>query len=97
MKRTLLAIALVAASGSIAVAQTSIDPNLAPGQNPKGITMDSNTTAQTAAVKSKLEAAGYTGVHDLKLMPNGTWTGRAMRNNLEIAVQLDLNGNIVSN
>ena len=97
MKRTLLAIALVAASGTIAVAQTSVDPNLAPGQNPKGQVMDSNTTAQTAAAKAKLEAAGFTGVHDLKRMPDGTWTGRAMRNNLDIAVQLDVNGNIVSN
>ena len=97
MKRTLLALALVAASGSVAYAQTSVDPNLAPGQNPKGMVMDSNTSAATAATKAKLEAAGFTGVHDLKRMPDGTWTGRAMRNNLEIAVQLDVNGNIISN
>ena len=97
MKPTLLALALVVAGSSFAYAQSSVDPNLAPGQNPKGQVMDSNTTGQTAAVKSKLEAAGFTGVHDLKRMPDGTWTGRAMRNNLEIAVQLDINGNIVSN
>jgi hypothetical protein len=95
MKRTLLALALVAATGSAAVAQ-SLDPNLNPGQNPKGQTMDSNTSSAMAATKSKLEAAGYTGVHDLKRMPDGTWTGRAMRNNIEIAVELDLNGNIRS-
>ena len=97
MKRTLLALALVAASAGVAHAQTSVDPNLAPGQNPKGIVSDSNTSAASAAAKSKLEAAGFTGVHDLKRMPDGTWTGRAMRNNLEIAVQLDVNGNIISN
>jgi hypothetical protein len=96
MKRTLLALALVAASGGVAYAQTSVDPNLAPGQNPKGMVMDSNTSAAAAAAKSKLEGAGFTGVHDLKRMPDGTWTGRAMKNNLDIAVHLDVNGNIVS-
>ena len=97
MKRTLLAIALFAAAGGVATAQTSIDPNLAPGQNPKGIVSDSNTSAAAAAARAKLEAAGFSGVHDLKRMPDGTWTGRAMRNNLEIAVQLDVDGNIISN
>ena len=97
MKRTLLALAMIAAAGSVAYAQTSLDTNLAPGQNPKGMVMDSNTSAATAAAKAKLEAAGFTGVHDLKRMPDGTWVGRAMRNNLQIAVQLDVDGNIVSN
>lgn len=97
MKRTLLALALVATVSGVAYAQTSVDPNLAPGQNPKGTVMDSNTSAATAAAKAKLEAAGFTGVHDLKRQPDGTWTGRAMRNNVEIAVELDANGNIVSN
>lgn len=97
MKRTLLALALVAATGGMAYAQTSVDPNLAPGQNPKGIVSDSNTSVATAAAKAKLEAAGFSGVHDLKRMPDGTWTGRAMRNNLDIAVQLDVDGNIISN
>lgn len=97
MKRTLLAFALIAAGSGVAYAQNSLDPNLAPGQNPKGQVSDSNTTAAAAAAKSKLEAAGFTGVHDLKLMPDGTWVGRAMRNNLEIAVELDVNGRIISN
>jgi len=97
MKRTLLSLALIAAASGVAFAQTSVDPNLAPGQNPKGQVMDSNTSAAAAAAKAKLEAAGFTGVHDLKRMPDGTWTGRAMRNNLEIAVELDVNGEIISN
>ena len=96
MKRTLLAIAVIAAASGAAYAQNSIDPNLAPGQNPKGQVMDSNTSGAMAAAKSKLEAAGFTGVHNLQHHMDGTWTGRAMRNNIEIAVQLDADGNISS-
>lgn len=95
MKRTLLTLALVSIAG-IASAQTSVDTNLAPGQNPKGTVMNPNTTSAEAAVKSKLEAAGYTGVHDLKRNTDGTWSGRAMRNNLDIAVMLEVDGNIKS-
>jgi hypothetical protein len=97
MKRTLIALALVAASAGVASAQSSVDPNLAPGANPKGMKADSNATAEHAAVKAKLEAAGFHGVHNLTRTPDGTWTGRAMRNNLDIAVQMDINGNIISN
>lgn len=97
MKRTLLVMALLAGSTGFAAAQSSLDPNLAPGQNPKGMKADSSPNAEHAAVKAKLEAAGFHGIHALQRSPDGTWTGRAMRNNLEIAVQIDAEGNIISN
>ena len=54
----------------------------------------SNATAAEAAAKSQLEARGYNGVKSLTRDTAGNWTGKAMRNNVEVAVTLDPAGNI---
>ena len=53
-----------------------------------------NATAAEAAVKSKLEAKGYNGVRSLTRDTAGNWMGKAMRNNVEVAVTIDPAGNI---
>ena len=54
------------------------------------------TTANEAAVRSKLEAAGFSSVKGLTMAPDGTWRGIGMRDNVEVAVSVDSAGNIAS-
>lgn len=101
MKKTITALALVAATGlaSVAYAQTTPPGTAMPGgtSNPRqGLpTTTPNATAGEAAAKSQLEAKGYSGVKQLTRDTAGNWTGKAMRNNVEIAVTLDPAGNVV--
>ena len=103
MKNTLATIAMIAATGvaGIAYAQTTqpAQPGTAlPGgtSNPRtGLpTTTPNATAGEAAAKAQLEARGYTGVKQLTRDTAGNWTGKAMRNNVELAVTLDTAGNV---
>jgi hypothetical protein len=55
----------------------------------------SNATAETAAVRSKLNAAGFSDVKGLSRHPDGTWTGRGVKNGVEVAVGLDPSGNVM--
>lgn len=105
MKTTLAtALALILAAG-VAHAQTmqpstpmGRDQNSRPGgtSNPNTNlpTTSPNATAAEAAVKSKLQEKGYTGVRSLTRDSAGNWTGKAMRNNAEVAVTIDPAGNI---
>lgn len=103
MKITIAAIALVAATalGGIAHAQTTpAQPGTAlPGgtSNPRQNlpTTTPNATAGEAAAKAQLESKGYSGVKQLTRDTTGNWTGKAMRNNVEIAVTLDPAGNVI--
>lgn len=100
MRTTFVTLALIAAAGigSAAYAQTTTQPTTpsAPG----GTTMPSTSTptakpiAGEAAAKAALEAKGYTGVKQLKRDSSGNWSGKAMKNNAEIAVVMDPTGNI---
>lgn len=110
MRTTLVTIALIAAAGigSAAYAQTTTQPTTPsapggttmPGGTPGGTTMprtDSPTVkpiAGEAAAKAALEAKGYSGVKQLKRDNAGNWTGKAKKNNAEVAVILDPTGNI---
>lgn len=98
MRTTFVTLALIAAAGisSAAYAQTTTQPT-APG----GTTTMPGTGAPTAkpiageaAAKAALEAKGYTGVKQLKRDNAGNWSGKAMKNNAEIAVIMDSTGNI---
>jgi opacity protein-like surface antigen len=44
--------------------------------------------------KSKIEAAGYTGVTGLKKDDNGVWTGTATQGGKQVNVKLDFQGNV---
>ncbi len=107
MKKTLITLAAIAVTsmGGAAFAQTmqpstpaGRDMNSMPGQtsnpNTNLPTTSSNATAAEAAAKSKLEAKGYNGIKQLTRDTAGNWTGKAMRNNVEVAVTLDTAGNV---
>lgn len=113
MKTTLVALALIAATGigGAVYAQTT-----QPGTSPSTPSMPGGTTtpggapgspgapttgmpttkpiAGESSAKAALEAKGYTGVKQLKRDTAGNWSGKAMRNNSEVAVILDKTGNI---
>ena len=104
MNRTLVTLALIAAAG-VPHAQMQApstpggramdsmpggtsNPNTALPKSP------SNATGAEAAAKAQLEAKGYTGVKSLTRDTAGNWAAKAMRDNVEIAVILEPNGNV---
>ncbi|HEX9556197.1 MAG TPA: hypothetical protein VF991_06855 [Reyranella sp.] len=104
MNRTLVTLALIAAAG---VAHAQMQAPSTPGgramdsmpggtSNPNtGLPKtSSNATAAEAAAKAELEAKGYTGVKSLTRDMAGNWAAKAMRDNIEVAVILEPNGNI---
>jgi hypothetical protein len=100
MKSTLVTIALIATAGITG----TVDAQTQPGTGVPGGTSSPrqglpsttpNATASEAAAKSQLEARGYTGVKQLTRDSAGNWTGKAMKNNVEIAVTLDTKGNVI--
>ncbi len=107
MNKTLATLAAIAVTtiGGAAFAQTvqpstpaGRDMNSMPGQTSNPNTnlpaTSPNATAAEAAAKSQLEAKGYNGIKSLTRDTAGNWTGKAMRNNSEVAVTLDTKGNI---
>ena len=107
MKKTIVALTAVVVTGigGAVLAQTmqpstpaGRDANSMPGQTSNPNTnlpaTSSNGTAAEAAVKAQLEAKGYNGIKLLKRDTAGNWTGKAMRNNVEVAVTLDTKGNV---
>jgi hypothetical protein len=104
-RTTLAALALIAAAG-MAQAQTQ-SPTTPGTRTPDTGTMPGgkttpgpNTPDRTAAptnatsAKAAIEAKGYTGVKGLSRDSAGNWSAKATRNNTEVAVVLDANGNV---
>ena len=52
------------------------------------------TASGSAVFAIPLVAKGYNGVKQLTRDTAGNWTGKAMRNNVEVAVTLDTAGNV---
>jgi hypothetical protein len=44
--------------------------------------------------RSRIEAAGFTGIDNLEKDDQGIWRGRAMRNGAQVSVSLDYQGNV---
>lgn len=104
LNRTLTTLALILAAG-VAHAQmqapstpTGRAVDSAPGGTSNPTTNlprpPSNPSAAEAAAKAQLEAKGYSGVRTLTRDPAGNWSAKAMRNNSEVAVVLEPNGNV---
>ena len=104
MKRTLIALALIATAG---VAHAQMQAPSTPGgramdsmpggtSNPStGLPKtSSNASAAEAAAKAAIEARGYTGVKSLTRDMAGNWAAKAMRDNIEVAVVLEPTGTI---
>jgi hypothetical protein len=98
MKRIVLTttLAMIAATG-IAVAQTTAPtaPSApATPTMPKTPPAGATTTTSQGAAKAQIEASGYTDVKALKKQDDGSWSARAMKNNVEVAVSVDGRGNV---
>ena len=104
MKLTLITLAFIAAAG---VAHAQMQAPSTPGgramdSQPGGTSnpntalpkTPSNASAAEAAAKAQLEAKGYSGVRSLTRDQAGNWAAKAMRNNVEVAVILEPNGNV---
>jgi hypothetical protein len=64
---------------------------------PRAGAVDStNVTGAQAAAQSKIEAAGFSNVKGLTRSMDGTWTGRGVKNGVEVAVSLDTSGNVMT-
>jgi len=104
MKKMIFAAALVCASAVSAYAQTATVP-AADGKTPAVSTSDTpNAAAPVKGANSfteeqarqRIEAAGYTGVTNLKLDDQGVWQSTAMKNGKSMAVAMDYQGNVVA-
>ena len=80
MTRLVVATVLMALAGS-AAAQTKTNPANAPG---------------AADTKVRLQTLGYKNVHDLRRSPDGQWTAKATRGNVEKSVAASPNGDAVA-
>jgi hypothetical protein len=95
------AVLMLGTSG--AFAQTTANPN---GKTPAVATSDTknpdapvsgkNSFTESQA-RSRIEAAGYTGVSGLMKDNNGVWHGKASKAGTTQTVNLDFQGNVTSN
>jgi len=100
----IFAAALVGASVTVAVAQTTPAPST-DGNTPAVATPDTkNPTAPVAGAnsftesqaKERIEKAGYSSVSGLKLDDKGVWQASATKDGKPVKVSLDYQGNIVA-
>lgn len=95
-KLTLAACLAIAAAAPIAAQiQPSIQLSIQPAPadaNPT--TRSPSENLDEGAAKSKLEGEGYRDIRGMTANPDGTRSGRAVRDNSEQAVTIDSSGNI---
>ena len=56
--------------------------------------LTSHESAAEAAARYKFEQAGFSNVKGLSRTPDGVWSGRAVKDGVEIAVSMDTSGHI---
>jgi periplasmic protein CpxP/Spy len=102
MTRTIVTLATLLAAAGIANAQTT-SPSSPSATTPPSAgsttTMPSGSASGGAgavmsetAVKSKIEASGYTNVTGLKKDSTGDWTAKASKGGKQVAVMVDSKG-----
>jgi hypothetical protein len=108
MKRLLIAAAATLLTGALAagaMAQNAppANPNAktpaiatSGGNNPGAPAAGANSFTESEA-KSRIEAAGYSGVSGLAKDSDGIWRGKAMKGGTSVSVGLDFQGNVVTN
>lgn len=68
-----------------------------PSGTPSAAALDGpNASAGTAATRAQLESAGFSNVKGLARQPDGTWTARAVKSGVEVAVSIDTAGRIAT-
>ena len=101
MKRSLLLISAGLIAASAASAQTP-PAQSGPGNNAVNSSGQNNSNAPVAGrnsftegqAQSKIEAAGYSKVTDLKKDDNGVWRGKATKGGSTTSVSVDFEGNV---
>ena len=58
-------------------------------------TRNQAVTSGPAGVQSRLQSQGYSGIHDLRRLPDGQWTGKAVQNGVERDVTVAPNGTTI--
>jgi hypothetical protein len=58
--------------------------------------LNPNASSAEAAARYKFEQARFHDVKGLSRTPDGVWSGRAVRNGVEVAVSMDAAGNIAA-
>jgi hypothetical protein len=72
------------------------DPSLPPSTTgtAKPNALNAHPSSAEAATRYKFEQQGFTNVKGLSRSTDGTWSGRAVKDGVEIAVSMDTAGNI---
>ena len=69
----------------------------ASAQTPQTPTTRSQTSAAGAAgVAARMQALGYTDIHNLRRGPDGKWIGEAVRNGAPVSVTAEPQGGITA-
>jgi opacity protein-like surface antigen len=87
---TALAFAVTILAVPLAFAQTAT-----PTQPTTTAPVAGSNSFTEGQARSRIEAAGWTNVTDLRKDDQGVWRGRAMRGGIAAAVGLDFQGNVV--
>ena len=101
MKRSLLIVCAGLLAATAASAQNQ-PAQSGPGNNAVNSAGQNNSNAPVAGrnsftegqAQSKIEAAGYTKVTDLKKDDNGVWRGKASKGGSSTSVSVDFEGNV---
>ena len=101
MKRSLLIVCAGLLTATAASAQNQ-PAQSGPGNNAVNSAGQNNSNAPVAGrnsftegqAQSKIEAAGYTKVTDLKKDDNGVWRGKASKGGSSTSVSVDFEGNV---
>ncbi|WFU57673.1 hypothetical protein QA639_09225 [Bradyrhizobium pachyrhizi] len=64
------------------------------GENNSNVPVAGRNSFTEGQAKSRIEAAGYSGVSDLKKDDNGVWRGKATKGGNQTEVSLDFQGNV---
>jgi len=86
MNRLFLATALVMAASTVA-AQTK--PSTPAPTNQA-------VEAGAAGVAARMQAQGFSEIHNLRKRPDGTWTGEAMRNGVAATITAEPDGRLTA-
>lgn len=58
-------------------------------------TRNQSVISGPAGAQSRLQSQGYSGIHELRRLPDGQWTGKAMQNGIERNVTIAPDGTTI--
>jgi opacity protein-like surface antigen len=92
--RLLTIMAALAITTTAALAQTPAVKS--PTENNPAAPVAGANSFTEGQAKSRIEAAGYSAVSDLKKDDSGIWMGSATKDGMKANVKLDFQGNVVT-